>query len=354
VVDAANARIVTAGRRDLRVWELKQPSGVLIKALPCEVSHIQPSPDGRQAALDCKDGNVRVWTRATATVVPVHAHAGIVFGVQWVKGMICSGGYFDGHVVCSNPDGTDLRTLDSGTNRITWMTASPDHDFLVFGSSDGRVWRYDDRLQELYVHNSLYRLAISPDGRLLGSGGFDGSLAVYDLANHKLLAHVHDHVDQTTNVFWVDDELWTFGIDGALKRWVVRGDSVILRHTVNADGPMHKAQTTRGVWAANAADSVLVIGRDGDSIALRLDLGRAIDALDVSPDQRYVAAGVNGEIVVVDLQRNAIASMTVGSPRPKQLHFLDAATLAFSELAALKTVEVDHLEYVPFQPTNEL
>src|SRR5262249_50637414 len=107
-------------------------------------------------------------------------------------------------------------------------------------------------------------------------------------------------------------------------------------------------------WAASASDSVLVVGRGGDSIAMHVDLGWSIDALDVSPDQRYVAAGVNGEIVVVDLQRNAIASMAVGSPRPKTLHFLDATTLAFSEVDALKTVEVDHLDYVPFQPTAEL
>jgi len=85
-----------------------------------------------------------------------------------------------------------------------------------------------------------------------------------------------------------------------------------------------------------------------------LDLGRAIYALDVSPDQRYVAAGVNGEIAVIDLKRNAIATMTVGSPRPKHISFLDTATLAYSEVAALKTVEVDHLEYVPFQVTTEL
>jgi hypothetical protein len=116
---------------------------------------------------------------------------------------------------------------------------------------------------------------------------------------------------------------------------------------------MHIVRTVRGLWAANAGDSVLVIGRDDDSIALRLDLGRALDALDISPDQRYVAAGVNGEVVVIDLQRSAIATMTVGSPRPKHLGFLDAATLAFAESAALKTVEVDRLDYVPFQVTTE-
>ncbi len=352
-IDAANARVVTAGRRDLRVWELKQPAGGLIKVMPCEIQHAQASPDSRYVALDCKDGNVWVWTRDTASIIPVHRHTGNAFGVQWVKGMICSGGFVDGRVLCSNPDGTDLRTLDSGTNRITLLMASPDHDFLVFASSDGRVWRYDGRLQELYVHNSAYHLAISPDERLLGSSGFDGSLAVYDLANQKLISHVHDHIG-LANIAWVDDELWTFGIDGVMKRWLVRNGSVNLRHMIDVGGAMHKVKTVHGLWAADAGESVLVIGRDGNSIALYLDVGRVIDALDVSPDQRYVAAGVNGEIIVVDLQRNAIATMTVGSPHPRSLSFIDAVTLAFSETTALKTVEVDHLEYVPFQSTTEL
>ena len=353
VIDAANARVVTAGPHELRVWELKQPLGALVKAIPCQIGHIQPSPDARQAALDCKDGNVRVWTRATGTVTSVHAHAGTAFGVQWVKGMICSGGFVDGRVVCSKPDGTDPRTLDSGTNRIAWLTPSPEHDFLVYASADGKVWRYDGTLQELYTHNSVYRLAISPDGQLLGSCAFDGSLAVYDLANHRLIGHVRDHVGPATNLWWVDGELWTFGNDGAIKRWVVRDGAVALRHTLDINGRIHYVKAMHGGWAANAGESVLVIGRDGDSVAIRLDLGKAIDALDVSPDARYVAAGVNGEIVVVDTQRNAIATMTVGAPRPKYLSFLDATSLAFSETAALKVVEVERLDYVPFQSTTE-
>jgi WD40 repeat protein len=352
-IDATHARVMAAAWRALRVWELKQPVGTLIRQMPCQIFFVQPSPDGRYAALDGKDGHVRLWTRDTGSITPVHAHTGAVFGVQWVKGRICSGGWVDGHVVCSNPDGTDLRTLDSGTNKIAWLTASPDHDFLVFASSDGRVWRYDDRLEQLYVHSSVVSLAISPDGRLLGSSSLDGSLEVYDLANHKLIAHVHDHVGQAIKVAWVDGDLWTFGDDGAVKRWAVHDGSVTLRHTIAVNGRMHIVRTVRGLWAANAGDSVLVIGRADDSIALRLDLGWALDALDISPDQRYVAAGVNGEIVVIDLQRDAIATITVGSPRPKNLSFLDTATLAFAETAALKTVEVDRLDYVPFQVTTE-
>ncbi|HEX3760024.1 MAG TPA: hypothetical protein VHW23_15015, partial [Kofleriaceae bacterium] len=354
VVDAASARVVTAGRRELRVWELKPRMDTTIQAMPCEISHIQPSPDGRQVALDCKDGKTRVWVRGTDTVTPVHAHSGSAFGVQWVKGMICSAGFADGHVVCSNPDGTDLRTLDSGTNRIVALNAGPDHDFLVFASGDGRVWRYDDRLQELYVHNTVFRLAVSPDGRMLASVALDGSLAIYDLAHHQLIAHVPDHVGAANHAAWVDHELWTLGSDGAVHRWAVRDGAVALRHTLDTGGQMTRVKVVRGTWASNAGESILAVGHDGDSMALRLDLGKAIDALDVSPDQRYAAAGISGEIVVLDLQRNAIASVTVGSPRPRALSFVDAVTLAFSEAGALKTLDVAHLDYIPFQPTTEL
>ncbi|HEX3760138.1 MAG TPA: hypothetical protein VHW23_15585, partial [Kofleriaceae bacterium] len=147
--------------------------------------------------------------------------------------------------------------------------------------------------------------------------------------------------------------VWTFGNDSAVKRWVVRDGTVTLRQTLDVGGRMTNVKTVRGTWASNVGESNLVIGRDGGAIALRLDVGKAIDAVDVSPDQRYVAAGINGEIVVIDLQRNAVATVTVGSPRPTYLSFLDTATLAFSEAAALKTVDVDHLEYVSFQTTSE-
>jgi serine/threonine protein kinase/WD40 repeat protein len=355
LVDAANSRITAAGIHDLRVWELKRPVGSLVKDMPCNISQLQPAPDATQVALDCNDGTVRLWSRETGTVTKVHDHVGQAFGVQWVNGAICSGGFIDGHVVCSKPDGSALRTIASGTNRITWLLASPAHDFLVFASSDGKVWRDDGGAspQDLYTQASVYRLAISNDGHLLGSCGLDGSLVVYDLANHRLIGRQHDHNGSAYNIAWVDDELWTSGDDRSIKRWVVRDGTLTLRHTLQAPGSMHLMRALHGAWAGNGGESTLVMGRDGGSIGLHLDMGRPIVAIDISPDQRYVAAGVNGEIVIIDLQRDAIATMTVGTPRPQKLSFLDSTSLAFFEVGALKSVAVDHLDYVPFQATTE-
>src|SRR5262249_36226458 len=134
MIDAARTRLIAAGQREVRVSELKPPPGTLVSQVPCVIYHIQPSPDGARVALDCGDGVVRVWSRDTGAVTAVHAHAGTSFGVAWLGGKICSGGFRDGRLICSRPDGSGNQPVDTGTNRILWLTASPDHDFLIYAS----------------------------------------------------------------------------------------------------------------------------------------------------------------------------------------------------------------------------
>jgi WD40 repeat protein len=354
VIDATNAQVVSASSRELRVWDLKPPASSLVSSMPCASFHVEPSPEKTRAALDCNDGSVWVWSRDTGTITRVHKHVGFSFAVQWVKGMICSGGWGDGHVLCSTPDGTYTETLDSGTNRITWLTATPDHESLIFASADSKIWRFRNGLEELYSHEGVpRRMAVSSDGRLLASCSLDGSFSVFDLVSRRLVAHHLGGVGARCSVTWVDDELWTPGDDATLKRWGLRDGKLILRHNVQASATLRLLRVAHGGWAADAGEGVLLVSRDGSSVALRLDLGRNIDTLDVSPDLRYVAAGVHGEIVVVDMQRNAIATSPIDSPLAQQVTFLDPTLLAFSELTALKTLRVDHLDYVPFRAAPE-
>jgi len=354
VIDAANARVVSASVRELRVWDLKPPASSLIKAMPCASFHVQLSPEGTRAALDCNDGSVWAWSRDTGAVTQIHKHVGFSYGVQWFQGMICSGGWGDGHVLCSTPDGTHTRTLDSGTTYIHWLTTTPDHETLLFAADDSKIWRYDGKLQELAAHNGVaHRMAVSTDGRLLGSCSLDGSAAVFDLVNRRLVSYVIGQAGATCSVTWVGDELWTSGDGGTLKQWGVQDGRLTLRHNVHAASAFLLMKVAHGGWAASIGEDVLLISLDGVSIALRLDLGRNIDALDVSPDLRYVAAAVNGEIVVVDMVRNAIATSEIGGPKTQQVSFLDPTTLAFSEPTAFKVLRVDHLDYVSFQPVSE-
>jgi WD40 repeat protein len=154
VIDAANARVVSASRLELRIWELKPPAGSLVKSMPCAAYNVQLSPDGTQAAMDCDDGSVWAWSRDTGAVTQLHKHVGPSFGVQWVQGIICSGGWGDGRVLCSTPDGMYVRSLDSGANHISWLTATPDHEALIFASAN-RIWRFNGALQEIYSRDGV-------------------------------------------------------------------------------------------------------------------------------------------------------------------------------------------------------
>jgi WD40 repeat protein len=354
VIDAARAQVISASGHELRVWHLKPRDSSLVKSMPCAGFHIEPSPDGALVAVDCTEGSVWTWSRDTGVITQIHKHAGFAFGTQWVNGMICSGGRGDGRVLCSTPDGTYTRVLDSGTTRITWLTATPDHRSLIFASSDGKIWRFDSTLRELYAHaGSPIRMAISPDGRMLASCAVDGSLAVYDLVNRRVVSHLIGHDGAASCITWVGDELWTSGNDGALKRWGLRDGSLTLRHSVQMSGAFRWISVANGGWAANVGDGVLLVSLDGVSLALRLDIGGAIDTLDVSPDLRYVAAGAGGELVVVDMQSNAIATTAIDSIMAQQVSFVDTISLTFGVPAALYALQVDRLDYVTFEADPE-
>jgi WD40 repeat protein len=264
--------------------------------------------------------------------------------------MVCSGGATDGRVLCSQPDGSNTRTLESWSDRITGLTTTPDRRSLIFASADGKIWRFDDKLETLYSHHGVpTRLAVSPDGRMLAWSSVDGSFDVFDLVNRRLVAHLVGHAVATSSVTWFGDELWTSGDDGTLKRWRLRDGTLRLQHSTQVSGPFRGTKVASGGWAASAGEGILLVSLDAASIALRLDLGKNIEALDVSPDLRYVAAAVNGEIVVVDMQRNAIATLMIAAPLRQQVSFLDSTSIAFNEASELKTIRVDHLDYVAFQ-----
>jgi eukaryotic-like serine/threonine-protein kinase len=353
-IDTQRARIVTASGRELRVWNLEPAPSSLVHASACSILQVKPSPDAQRAAMICGDGNAWMWTRDTGAVSKLHQHAGLAFGVQWVRNRACTGGWLDGQVRCTAPDGTGTQVLASGTDRITALTVTPDHHSLIFASRDGRIWRFDDELEELYWYRGLpSRMAISGDGRVLAWCALDGWFDVLDLAQRRLVAHLAGHAGATTSVAWVDDELWTSGNDGTIKRWVLEAGELRLRHSVQTAGAVRYLKLTRGGWAAAVGDRELLVSIDGASIALRLDVGRHIDALDVTNDLRYIAVAVNQELIIIDMQRDAVATLAISPPITQQVSFLDLTSLSFNEPGVLETVRVDRLHYVAFQPAPE-
>ena len=353
VVEAAHARVISASALELWIWNTGAAPMRMIAKMPCATSHIEPSPDGAYVALDCNDGGVQVWARRTGTVTQVARHVGYSVGLQWMQGMVCFGERGEKRIECVNPDGAARQVRESSLVEVSVMAAMPDHPALSVAGTDGKVWRVDDSFHELYTHDAwVYDLVPSPDGRAIASFAADGSVAVFDVLRNQLAARVFAHAGLQGGVTWLRDELWSWGSEGTIKRWAIHDGALRLQHLVQLPGRLRLLKVASGAWAAVVGSGELLVSRDGASIAMRIDAGRSLTAIEISSDARYVAAIASNEIVVVDLQRSAIATMTASGP-VEQLRFLEPGLLAFSEPGALKTLQVDQLAYVPYVATPE-
>jgi WD40 repeat protein len=347
VVDDSRRTLVSSTGQQLRLWNLKSDPVTKISAMPCSTFNIQVSPDADHAALDCSDGSVWVWTRSAGTVARLHHHADLSFGVQWLRDMLCSSGW-DGRVICSTVDGKTTRKFDSKAGRIMWLEASPQHDFLVLASIDGRIWKLDTELHELYAHGATpYRLAVAPRGDVVASCDLDGSLIVFDLRHDRIVARLAAHTAAIHSVSWLDDELWTSGVDGVLRRWWWHAGSLDLLTEAREPAPLRLTQVFPGGSAYNVGEG-LTIRRAGAAVPLHLELARSIDAIDVSPDRRYVSASILGQVIIVDIRDNRIATVNVDSTSTGYVGFVDSKTLVVSATTALKTVDIDTLDYIQF------
>jgi hypothetical protein len=347
VIDERNRRLTSSSPGEIRVWELKSPPITRVSAMSCSIFNVQPSADLGRAAFDCNDGGAWLWSRAAGTVTRLHRHASLSFGVQWLGDEVCSGGW-DRKILCTTPGGA-TRTISPDAGRIMWLDAGPRHDFLAFATSDGRVWKLDDAIHPLYAHNAIaYRVAVSPDGARLASVDLDGTLIVYDLAAGRVTARAMAHAGAIRSLTWQDDGLWTSGVDGALRQWHASASGLSLISQVHETTRFRLTHVFPGGWAANVGTGVLLVGRTGAPAPLRLEVGRPIDDIDVSPHSRYVAVSSLGEVVIIDLGGSRLATVPIDSTPIGYVGFVDNATVAVSAQSALKLIHLEQLDYIPF------
>lgn len=209
------------------------------------VNAIAFSPDAHRVASAGSDGVLRVWEHISGRAI--HHQLGAtspavpLVSVEWSRdGKIIVVGRLDGTIVIlSANDGVasaaPLTEMNHGA-RISSVALSPDATFAASGGWDGTIglWNVEtgQQLARLEAHSEpVTRIAFHPSGRWMVSAGWDCTVGVWDLdrgsmtdgKEPELLAvPVHSAAVTALAMDPHGDLLATGASDGSIKLWDFR------------------------------------------------------------------------------------------------------------------------------------
>ena len=199
-VFAPTGNQIAAGSREgtVYVWNFQHPEEPIL--LTGHTGHIWAlafSPDGRQLASGSDDETARLWNVksgeqiATLPLDEPRMTMGIAFSPC---GKIIAGGMDDEIRLWCTEQLTTLRAIPQPENnhRTYALTFSPCGKYLASGTwwQQGmekmaiRLWEVEtgENIHTFWGHTSdVQSLNFSPDGTMLASGGFDGTILLWDV-----------------------------------------------------------------------------------------------------------------------------------------------------------------------------
>jgi len=196
-----DGKMIASGSYDkmVKLWDVT--SGKELKNLQDHIDAVFAvafSPDGKHLASASQDRTVKVWDVATGNRLYTLGDAldglnGIAYSPSGKQ--VSAAGYDKTIYIWTlgETEGALKQSLIADEESILALVWSPDGQTIITASSDGSIrFRDAKTLDPLRVVDHqpewVQALAISPDGRWLAAGRFNGTLSLYDVKNDKVPA----------------------------------------------------------------------------------------------------------------------------------------------------------------------
>jgi WD40 repeat protein len=218
---------------NIMLWDVAnmQPTFPVLEKHESPVDILTFSPDGSTLASGDEDGSLFLWDVATRELTGNSLHVGDDTSI-WSLSF-----HSDNKTLASTIetgeailwDTTTAQRIDTFEQPAKTVTFHPQKNIVAIGLQDQTILLWDiEKQQELATLSghtgAITRLAFSPDGTLLVSGGLDSVLVLWQMNPVPRLARVFaGHTDDVWDVAYNPDgkTIATTGYDGTIRVWDV-------------------------------------------------------------------------------------------------------------------------------------